>query len=37
VTLFAFLSLKNYANVASKSKKQKNGLEKLVFCWHLEG
>jgi hypothetical protein len=35
--LFDFLSLKNDINVHSKSNKQKNCVEKLVFCWHLEG
>jgi hypothetical protein len=30
------LSLKNYLNVTSKSKRQKFFF-KLVFCWHLEG
>jgi len=37
VTLFDFLSLKNDINVASKSNKQKNCVEKFVFYWHLEG
>ncbi len=37
VTLFDFLSLKTDEYVPSKSKKQKNCVKKLVFCWHLEG
>jgi hypothetical protein len=36
VTLFDFLSLKNYVNVPSKRDK-KNCVKKLVYCWHLEG
>ncbi len=36
VTLFDFLSLKNYVSVAFKSNKQKKLCKKLVFCWHLE-
>jgi hypothetical protein len=39
VTLFDFLSLKNDVNVASKISKvsRRNGVKKLVFCWHVEG
>jgi hypothetical protein len=39
VTLFDFLSLKNYVNVPSKSTviSRKNCVKKLFFCWHLEG
>jgi hypothetical protein len=37
VTLFDFLSLKNYVDVASKSNMQKKLCQQLVFCWHLEG
>jgi hypothetical protein len=32
VTSFDFLSLKHYVNLPSKSNKQKNFLNKLVFC-----
>jgi hypothetical protein len=31
-----FYLRKNDLNIISKSKKQKN-LEKVVFCWRLEG
>jgi hypothetical protein len=36
VTLFDFLSLKNDVNVASKSKKQRNCVNKLVFAGILK-
>jgi hypothetical protein len=37
LTSFGLFIFEKDVNVTSKSKKQKNFIKKLVFCWPLEG